>query len=293
MVDVPTDNSTERQEAWRNLVIFMLIMIGLSAVYNLLMINMGQMSRMLVAGVMWAPGIAALLTCLIIKRKISDLPWGWGEWKWNWMAWWLPIVYGTLIYAPIWLFQLGDSSFPNPKTLADWSSNVIGTGETNIVATLFFVLLLASFGVIASLSRALGEEIGWRGFMIWEMRKVMSFGQLAVLSGLIWGMWHWPAILFTDYNNGEGNFYLQLALFTVSISAMGPIYAYLTFKSKSLWPAAILHASHNLFIQGIFTPLTQKGAETHLYVDEFGVMMPIVVVMAALYFWRRAKREGM
>jgi membrane protease YdiL (CAAX protease family) len=54
--------------------------------------------------------------------------------------------------------------------------------------------MLATIGMVGSASRALGEEIGWRGFMIWEMRKIMPFWAIGISSGLIWAVWHWPAI---------------------------------------------------------------------------------------------------
>ena len=40
-------------------------------------------------------------------------------------------------------------------------------------------------------------------------------------------------------------------------------------KSGSLWTGVILHASHNLFIQAILTPLTIDNGKTMYYIDEF------------------------
>jgi membrane protease YdiL (CAAX protease family) len=279
--------------AWRAIAIFLMITIALSAIFDGLMIYQGQTKRVLVTAVMWSPGIAAILTCLILKRKISSLPWKWGAWRWNWYAWALPIGYGLAMYLPVWIFGLGGASFGNEETLTRWSSAIVGGEGTSRSAVLFYLLIFGTFGVVRSAANALGEEIGWRGFMIWEFRKVMPFWLIGLGSGLIWGLWHWPAILFTDYNAGEGNFYLQMFLFTVGIAAEGIIYAYFVFRSNSLWPAVILHASHNLFLQTIFTPLTVKGEDTHLYIDEFGIMLPITSTILAVYFYHRAKREGL
>ena len=58
-------------------------------------------------------------------------------------------------------------------------------------------------------------------------------------------------------------------------------------KSGSLWTAAMLHASHNLYIQEIFTPLTRNTGKTAWYIDEFGAVLPIVILVFAIYFWRR------
>ncbi|KCZ94440.1 CPBP family intramembrane glutamic endopeptidase [Hyphomonas johnsonii] len=281
----------DRRAAWKAIAIFMALMLALSAVFDTLMAQRGGMSLLLVSGIMWSPGIAALLTCLILKRPIASLPWRWGEWRWNWLAWALPIGYGLVMYVPVWGLGLGGSGFPNAETLADFSSQIV-SGETNIAAVVFCVVLMGTLGVVASAARALGEEIGWRGFLVWEMRKVMPFWAVGLLSGLIWAVWHWPGILFTDYNAGTGNFTLQMVLFTLSIVPMGIVYAYLAFRSNSLWPAVILHASHNLFLQRIFTPLTVEGEGTHMYIDEFGILLPIVSVVLAAYFYWRARRDG-
>ena len=281
-----------RRQAWRVIGIFLLIMIALSAVFQALMAHQGKMNLLLVTGVMWAPGIAAILTCLYLRRSISSLPWSWGRWRWNWYAWALPLLYGLTMYLPVWLFGLGGSGFGNPETLADWTREITGSTDSNLAAVCFYVFLMATIGMVGSASRALGEEIGWRGFMIWEMRKVMPFWAVGLVSGLIWGLWHWPGILLTDYNAGEGNFVLQMLLFTLSIVPQGVIYAYFAFRSNSLWPAVILHASHNLFIQKILTPLTISGDQTHFYIDVFGIMLTIISCTLAVYFIKRAKAEG-
>lgn len=285
-------NTAERAAAWRALGLFLVLTFGLTGVFGTLMGIQGSTPSILVTGVMWSPGIAAILCCLILRRRISSLPWQWGKWRWNWFAWLLPFGYGLAIYLPVWVFGLGGSSFGNQETLSDWSSQLIGSDDPTFLGSVVFVVMLSTIGLIGSASRALGEEIGWRGFMIWEMRKIMPFWAVGLLSGAIWAVWHWPAILFTDYNAGEGNFVLQMAIFTMAILPQGIVYAYFTFKSESLWPAAILHASHNLVIQRILTPLTVKGEESHIYIDEFGIVMPILGVFMAAYFYRRAVAEG-
>lgn len=253
----------------------------------------GSLNLILVTGIMWSPGLAAILTCLILKRPLASMPWAWGQWRWIWLAWALPIGYGLAIYAPVWSLALGGSGFGNAETLADWSRQLTGSADFTIAGTALYIVILGTVGLVGTASRALGEEIGWRGFMIWEMRKIMPFWAVGLLSGLIWSVWHWPGVLLADYNAGEGNFVLQMTLFTLAILPMGVIYAYITFRSHSLWPAVILHASHNLIIQQIYTPLTIRGEGTHFYIDEFGVLLPVVTVILAIYFYVRARREGL
>ena len=253
----------------------------------------GATPSLLITGVMWSPGIAAILTCLLIGRSVRTLPWQWRAWRWNGFAWVLPILYGLAIYLTVWLFGLGGSSCCNPDTLSDWSVGLLGRESSGIAAPMVYLLMLGTIGLVGSAARALGEEIGWRGFLIWEMRKVMPFWLVGVLSGLIWAVWHWPAILFTDYNAGDGNFVLQMFIFTMAIAPQGIVYAYFTFRSNSLWPAVILHASHNLFIQQVFTPLTVKGEGSHVYIDEFGIVMPTLGCFLAAAFYLKARADGL
>ena len=59
--------------------------------------------------------------------------------------------------------------------------------------------------------------------------------------------------------------------------------------SYTAWTAVILHGSHNLFIQNIFTPLTKDTGNTAYYMDEFGIVLPIVAIGFAIYFWTKRK----
>jgi len=69
--------------------------------------------------------------------------------------------------------------------------------------------------------------------------------------------------------------------------AISFVFAWIRLKSGSLWTAALLHASHNLYIQDIFTPLTRNTGKTAWFIDEFGAVLPAVALAFAIYFWRR------
>jgi uncharacterized protein len=73
------------------------------------------------------------------------------------------------------------------------------------------------------------------------------------------------------------------------VIALSFIFAWMRLKSGSLWTGAMLHASHNLFVQGIFTPLTRNAGKTAWYIDEFGAVLPAVIVVFAICFWRRRR----
>jgi hypothetical protein len=47
----------------------------------------------------------------------------------------------------------------------------------------------------------------------------------------------------------------------------------------------LLHASHNLFIQAILTPLTIDTGKTKWVIDEFGFALAIAAVVVAIIVW--------
>jgi membrane protease YdiL (CAAX protease family) len=144
-------------------------------------------------------------------------------------------------------------------------------------------------GFIPSAISALGEEIGWRGFLVPELFKNQGFTKTSLISGLIWGTWHLPILLFADYNSGTPAWYSMICFMLLVIS-ISFIYTWFRIKSGSLWTAVILHGSHNIFIQNIFTPLTEDTGNTAYYIDEFGIVLPIIAISFALYFWSRRSK---
>ena len=118
---------------------------------------------------------------------------------------------------------------------------------------------------------------------------IRSYGTAtAVISGVAWALWHWPAVSYGDYNAGTRAWYAVMCgtILAISISF---VMAWLRLKSGSLWTGAILHASHNLYVQSIFTPLTRNTGKTAWYIDEFGVVPPLIAACFAIYFWSRRR----
>ncbi|HEX8280640.1 MAG TPA: hypothetical protein VF551_04635, partial [Chthoniobacterales bacterium] len=60
-----------------------------------------------------------------------------------------------------------------------------------------------------------------------------------------------------------------------------------TLRSGSLWPAAIMHGAHNLWVQSILTPLTRDTGPTEYVIDEFGIGLVITTMIAAVIVWRK------
>jgi len=278
--------NSERKEAWKTIFIFLGIVTIISSLFHYAIVNLYP-SRIYIGGLMWCPAIATIITLKLKGRSISSLNWNWGSWKYIRLSYFVPALYVVTTYILIWLFALG--GLPNEETVLEWAKELglIGIGTLKpILAVIVAIILLGTIGVIRAMATTLGEEIGWRGFFIYELRKVLSFTGVSLFSGIIWATWHWPLIVYY----GE-NVFLELTTFFVVIISISFIMTYYTFKSKSLWPAVIFHAMSNVFVQKIFPPLTIKVEGTEHWLGENGIMFAIVTFVFGLYFWRKALKE--
>ena len=149
---------------------------------------------------------------------------------------------------------------------------------------------IATTGIIPAIAHALGEGIGWRGFLAPALVGRMGFTAGAIVTGIIWTAWHVPILLFADYH-GATPWRFGLPCFAVMAVALSVILTWIRLRSGSVWPCAILHASHNLFIQAFFTPLTgSMGRITPYMIDELGVAVPMAVLVLAVLIWNQQRR---
>jgi membrane protease YdiL (CAAX protease family) len=261
--------------------VFLALLVGFSTVGYWLIFRLESATPL-----MLSVGLAAIATCLIRRRDLDSLGWRWGAWRHQWLSYALPLGMITAAYLVIWNCGFGqwyDANFVLQKKqdyhLDSWSNGAVIAFHFTITASLSFLLLLPS---------VLGEELGWRGFLVPELSKWMKFTGVALVSGLLWAVWHWPMIYMGIYGNEGTPLYFQLLAFTLFITANGVILAYLRLKSSSVWTAVIFHMSSNVFLQEFFTPMTAESERSAWYVGEFGAIPAIV----AAYFWWRGARES-
>lgn len=111
-------------------------------------------------------------------------------------------------------------------------------GVTNIPIWFLFAL---PFGPI-------GEELGWRGFMLPKLLEKHSIIKSSFLVGLAWGIWHLASFTFPGAaipSFLEVSFWTILLYFTNTI-ALSFIFTYVFFKTQgSVFYSILLHAFFN------------------------------------------------
>jgi membrane protease YdiL (CAAX protease family) len=253
------------------ILIFLALTVGLSSVFWVPLIRAGSIAAgggLYVLGLMWAPGIAAMLTRLITQRNLRGMGWKPRTLALLGLAYVLPLLYALPVYLVAWGMDLG--GFAPDK----WQ---VHEGQTALTG----VLLIASAGLIGTLISGTGEEIGWRGLLVPELAKITSFRNTALISGLIWAAWHMPLVLGANYRGEGTSLAYSVVCFTLMVLALSFLMAWITLLSGSLWPAALLHAAHNLFVQSIFDYATFETKRVDWLTGEFGVGIALTIAVAA------------
>jgi len=154
-------------------------------------------------------------------------------------------------------------------------------------------LIVAAYlaaGIAAGLSvnaaAALGEEIGWRGYLYPTLAKRLGRGPAALAVGVVWGLWHAPliaagynyALIPTIHNQSGAGPLGYLAAFTLYTAALGLLLAVLRDASGSVYPAAAAHGTVNA-LAGLFA-LLARGPR--LVAAPAGVSVSATMALAAL-----------
>jgi len=256
----------------KKILTYIILTFSLSSIGYYLVINaksLGLNPLIAMFYLMWCPALSGIITSLVYEKNLRGFGFRPGQKKWLAIGYFLPIGYATLAYSIIWLFGFGAI---NPL----YQFN-------------FFQLVI--MGTLINIAFAAGEEIGWRGFLAPQVYTyTRSFTKTCLITGFIWSLWHFPLIISGVYL-AKMSLDSQLLLLVLSVTAMTFPITWLRLKSASVWPAILLHASHNLYIQRLFDPLTIETNSLSKYmIGESGLVMAVIFIGLAVVFWTLRKQ---
>jgi membrane protease YdiL (CAAX protease family) len=247
----------------RQAVIFVFTTVALTALFQYPIFAaqpLGNRGSMFVFAMMWCPGAAALITSWIARRPLCAIGWRIPAARYLLLGILIPAGYTAATYLLAWHYGAGTF---NSQYVFTWNDLAAGW----------------LFGCLF----ALGEEIGWRGFLTPVLARSSSFPKVAVIVGVIWSVWHFPPILRGDYGSGEPLPFMLLC-FTVMLLGMNIAITWLRLSSGSIWPAVLMHGTHNVIIQSVWTPLTTQTALTSRVTGEFGIGLALTALTTGLMF---------
>jgi len=110
---------------------------------------------------------------------------------------------------------------------------------------IFFILQVAASlaaGYTINAVFALGEELGWRGYLL-KTLKNKKFLPVSLIIGAVWGLWHFPLILIG--HNYPQHPVAGVGMMIIFCILLSPVMIYIVIKSKSVITAAIFHGINN------------------------------------------------
>jgi CAAX protease family protein len=256
----------QKNKTLREIIVFLVLTVILSALVYIPIIQAGTINgeQSKLAGLlMLAPGLAAIITYLLFEHSLRPIGWRPGKIQYLLLGLVIPIIYCSIGYGLVWL---------------------TGRGKYNGQFPPSFPIFLVTMLVNSTLSAVL-EEIAWRGFLVPKMMKLTGFATTALVSGLIWAAWHYPLIIFTNVRLGNTPLVYSLVCFTVFVVGVSFAAAWLRLKSGSVWTAALLHGSHNLFMLHVFNTLTTDTGGTWLLLGEYGAVSAVMGLLLGIIFW--------
>lgn len=110
---------------------------------------------------------------------------------------------------------------------------------------------------------ALGEDIGWQGYMLPLLCRKMPVRCAVILNGALWGLAHAPLIYY-GMNYGAGYFgapYTGIFMMIFVTIVLGIWMSYITLKTKNCMYAAIMHGAADIIGEvGLWISLSTKSS---------------------------------
>jgi uncharacterized protein len=226
---------------------------------------------------MWAPAFGRFVARRTVDREFTvTLPvHRWGATGAQVALW--PVVVPLAVYGAAYAiaWELG---------LAQWSPGG-GRWTSGSQIAINVVVNLALLGVFGTFT-ALGEEIGWRGYLQPRLDAAGVRYSVVVVS-LAWTAFHTPLIVGAGYLD-TGSLWRGIASSAALDLSLAFIWAHESYRARSLWPAVFFHSFHNTISQWLF-PKFFIGGENEVWLGEGG-RLPLagyVAVGVALYLWMR------
>lgn len=248
-----------KKETIKRIIIFVVLAFLLTGIPIVLMyrcgVTMESPAYALISYGMLGPAIANLLTRMITKQGFHDMYLR-VNWKGNGKYYLLAVLFPVLLSVV--------EGIVETLIYGGFHSHEIFS-ELSMPAYIVYIFYGIAMGA-TSLFIVLGEEFGWRGYLLPELRKVMGMSGTLITGGIIWGLWHAPMILLYGLNYGTEHPLISIIAMCGMCFGMGNMLTFITVKSNSIYPAAIAHGVLDMtasLISALF--ITNQTAVEHAF----------------------------
>jgi len=141
----------------------------------------------------------------------------------------------------------------------------------------FYLLLLAT---VASTPVQVGEELGWRGYLLPRLASAAGWPVASLVVGVVWASWHLP-LFFLPGTDSTGHPFIP---FVLAVTAVSVAMTWLYFKTGgSLLPVMLMHAAINN-LTGLVPSRAVAGNPFALRATPLAWVTTAILWAGALYF---------
>jgi uncharacterized protein len=233
---------------WSALIFFAVLLLSMAALTGLnFCTGFFRLSPALAVFVaMWIPGIAGILAARYSKVRLrgTKRP----RIRFLALAVIAPLSVCGIIRGALWLSGL--ETFQNDL-------REIGAGSISLLA----------LGFLSSVLGALGEEIGWRGFLAPLLAGRLGFTALVWCSWLPWFLFYlWLFFLAGSYSKPASG--LQMLTLAALMFGLNVLLVWLRMRTGNLWPPLLFHAVHNFLV---FNPVALSQSHRPWLTGDLGL----------------------
>lgn len=238
-----------------DVVLFLALCFGMSYALDLVLYALGGLRSLaaipLLLARMFVPSISAYL---VITRILRADPMAFGvrgASKRRYYAYGLayPFVVIGLGLISVQLLGTAEISFDPDRVVenilkrAQIAQQLPADVKRTMLLALLPMMVIAPF--INSIP-ALGEEYGWRGYLLDRLLPKCGPMKALTIIGVIWGMWHAPLILM-GYNYPNHPDAIGLSTFVAFAALVGIFLGWLRVRSGSVFAPALCHGAVNAY----------------------------------------------
>ena len=290
----------KKQISKKQFTIYLIVAFGLAWILQIvasIFVNKGNeiVFRGILAGCMYMPFLGVLVARIPLKGM------GWvphlkGRIRYIFFSLWMPVllsVIGGVLFFVI-LPKVFDPEFTSLRMQMEQAGALQQLEEQGLTIPIYLVITFVqaiTFAPFINMLVALGEEVGWRGFLLWHQVDKYGAKKAVLINGVEWGLAHMPLIYlgFNYSNDNPGAPWSNMALMMLLCIVMGITFSFVTLKTGNCMYAAIMHGVVNVIGEiPVFCSVSLKSGL--LGPNPTGlVSMSFLIILAVILFVRLSK----
>lgn len=158
------------------------------------------------------------------------------------------------------------------------------------------IIIIAITLIINVMTGTLGEEYGWRGYLLPRLTESVGKTKATIIVGIVWAMFHVPAVFLLAKITGIGNPFLLCLIqaFVVFVTSFSFSYCY--YLSGNIIPVLFLHSIWNIantrILGNIYTNKTGIMDGNLVLINGEGFLGLVVGTILIYWFVRKFKKSN-